>query len=65
VLRHIVEAARELVNARYAALGVVAGGRLVRFLHTGMADEVVARIGHLPEGKGCWACWWTTRSRFG
>lgn len=52
VLRHIVEAARELVNARYAALGVVAGGRLVRFLHTGMPAEVVAAIGHLPEGKG-------------
>jgi GAF domain-containing protein len=52
VLRHILEAARELVNARYAALGVIAEGRLVRFLHTGMADDVVAAIGHLPEGKG-------------
>jgi GAF domain-containing protein len=52
VLRHIVEAARQLVNARYAALGVIAGGRLVRFLHTGMPGEVVAAIGHLPEGKG-------------
>jgi GAF domain-containing protein len=52
VLRHIVDAARELVNARYAALGVIVGGRLVRFLHTGMDDETVARIGHLPEGKG-------------
>jgi GAF domain-containing protein len=52
VLRHIVEAARQLVNARYAALGVIAEGRLVRFLHTGMAGDVVAEIGHLPEGKG-------------
>jgi GAF domain-containing protein len=52
VLWHILEAARELVNARYAALGVIAEGRLVRFLHTGMADDVVAAIGHLPEGKG-------------
>jgi hypothetical protein len=52
VLRQIVEAARELVNARYAALGVIAAGRLVQFLHTGMAAEVVAAIGHLPEGKG-------------
>jgi GAF domain-containing protein len=52
VLRHIVEAARELVNARYAALGVIAGGRLVRFLHTGMPGDVVTAIGHLPEGKG-------------
>ena len=52
VLRQIVEAARELVDARYAALGVIAEGRLVRFLHTGMPAEVVAAIGHLPEGKG-------------
>ena len=52
VLRHIVEAARELVDAGYAALGVVRGGRLVRFVHTGMDTEMVARVGHLPEGKG-------------
>lgn len=52
VLRHIVEAARTLVDARYAALGVVARGRLVRFLHAGVDEETVARIGRLPEGKG-------------
>jgi two-component system, NarL family, sensor histidine kinase DevS len=52
VLRHIVEAARELVNAGYGALGVVRGGRLSRFVHTGMEPDVVARVGHLPEGKG-------------
>src|SRR6266540_2736538 len=52
VLRHIVEAARELVNAGYAALGVVGGGRLARFVHTGMDPDVVTRVGHLPEGKG-------------
>ena len=52
VLRHIVEAARDLVDAGYAALGVVRGGRLVRFVHTGMDTEMVARVGHLPEGKG-------------
>jgi two-component system, NarL family, sensor histidine kinase DevS len=52
VLRHIVEAARELVNARYAAIGVVADGRLTRFVHTGMDDATVAAIDHLPEGKG-------------
>jgi transcriptional regulator with GAF, ATPase, and Fis domain len=52
VLRHTVEAARELVDAGYAALGVVNRGRLVRFVHTGMDPQVVARLGHLPEGKG-------------
>ncbi len=52
VLRHIVEAARQLVSAQYAALGVVRDGHLVRFLHTGMDERTVAAIGHLPEGKG-------------
>ena len=53
VLRHIAEAARELVGARYAALGVIApDGRLAQFVHTGMPDDAVDRIGHLPQGKG-------------
>src|SRR5581483_6528103 len=52
VLRHVVEAAGELVHARYAALGVIVDGRLVRFVHTGMPPETVAAIAHLPEGKG-------------
>jgi GAF domain-containing protein len=52
VLRHIVEAARTLVDANYAALGVVAGNGLVRFIHSGMDAETVRQIGHLPEGKG-------------
>lgn len=52
VLRHIIEAARELVNARYAALGVVSRGRLTRFVHTGMDSATVVGIGRLPEGKG-------------
>ena len=53
VLRRIVEAARELVGARYAALGVISpAGDLAEFVHSGMADEDVARIGHLPQGKG-------------
>ncbi len=52
VLRQIVRAAKNLVDARYAALGVIEDGHLVRFLHEGMAPDVVERIGHLPEGKG-------------
>jgi GAF domain-containing protein len=52
VLRHIVSAARELVDARYAALGVVQQGQLVRFLHEGMPPDIVAGIGDLPQGKG-------------
>ena len=53
VLRRIVEAARDLVGARYAALGVISpAGGLAEFVHSGMPEDVVARIGHLPEGKG-------------
>jgi signal transduction histidine kinase len=53
VLRRIVEAARDLVGARYAALGVISPtGGLAEFVHSGMPADAVARIGHLPEGKG-------------
>jgi GAF domain-containing protein len=53
VLRRFVEAARELIGARYAALGVIApDGHLSEFVHSGMPEEDVARIGHLPQGKG-------------
>ncbi len=53
VLRSIVDAARELVGARYAALGVIAAaGGLSEFVHAGMPDDAVERIGHLPQGKG-------------
>jgi signal transduction histidine kinase len=54
VLQRIVEAARELAHARYAALGVIApeGGGLEEFIHVGVDEQTVASIGHLPEGKG-------------
>jgi GAF domain-containing protein len=52
LLQHVVEAARELVDAGYAALGVVSQGRLIRFVHTGMDADTVAGIGHVPQGKG-------------
>jgi signal transduction histidine kinase len=54
VLRSIVEAAVELVHARYGALGVLGsdGVGLDEFIHVGMDAETVEAIGHLPEGKG-------------
>lgn len=52
LLLHILNAARDLVDATFAALGIIEDGRLVRFLHVGMDDATVAGIGHLPEGKG-------------
>jgi GAF domain-containing protein len=54
VLRTIVEAACELVDAPYGALGVVNpdGVGLEQFIHVGVDDDLVERIGHLPDGKG-------------
>ncbi|BDZ54318.1 hypothetical protein GCM10025870_13910 [Agromyces marinus] len=53
VLRTIVRSAVDLVDARYGALGVLAPeGGLEEFVHVGMPDDVVARIGRLPEGRG-------------
>jgi signal transduction histidine kinase len=54
LLRRIIGAAAELVDARYAALGVLDRGGLglSEFVHTGLSPETVALIGHLPEGRG-------------
>lgn len=53
VLRRIVEAAATLVDARYAALGVLGDdGRLARFIPAGVSEEEIAAIGHWPEGHG-------------
>ncbi|MET9634303.1 GAF domain-containing protein [Lentzea sp. NPDC006480] len=53
VLQHIVTAARELVEARYAALGVIGEhGVLDEFVHVGMDPDAVEQIGELPHGHG-------------
>ncbi len=54
VLQRIVEAAAQLTNARYAALGVIdeSGRALERFLTSGIDDETHDRIGDLPRGRG-------------
>ncbi|GAA1072999.1 two-component system sensor histidine kinase [Kitasatospora arboriphila] len=54
VLRRIVEAAALLVDARYAALGVIGpdGETLSQFLTVGLSEEEIARIGPYPTGKG-------------
>ncbi|MFI2510801.1 GAF domain-containing protein [Streptomyces sp. NPDC018972] len=53
-LRSIVEAAAALVDAEYAALGVIGpdGRRLSAFHTVGVSEEAIARIGHYPEGHG-------------
>jgi two-component system, NarL family, sensor histidine kinase DevS len=53
VLDRILTAACELIGARYAALGMLdAEHGLAAFVHTGMPEDAVRVIGHLPEGKG-------------
>lgn len=53
VLQLMVDGVRELVEARYAALGIVdAKGRIERFITSGISPEDRARIGALPRGHG-------------
>lgn len=54
VLRRITEAGRELVDARYAALGVLdpTGTHLAEFVTAGMSEEERQEIGELPKGHG-------------
>jgi signal transduction histidine kinase len=54
VLDKLVAAARDLVNARYAALGVpdADGSGFARFVTVGMSDELIDAIGPLPRTHG-------------
>src|SRR5581483_5117205 len=53
VLQRLVEAARELAGARYAALGLPDGeGGFRSFLTAGMSDELIASLGPLPRQHG-------------
>ncbi len=53
VLQQIVDTARELVGAKYAAIGVPGQyGRLQRFVHSGIDREQAKRIPHPPLGEG-------------
>jgi signal transduction histidine kinase len=54
VLRRLTESAAHLVDAQYAALGVIRddGKGLSQFIVTGMDEATAAAIGALPEGHG-------------
>ena len=54
VLDRLVHAARDLVDARYAALGIPDedGTEFDQFLHAGMSDELVTELGPLPRTHG-------------
>ncbi len=54
VLDRVLESARELTGARYAALGVLNDARteLARFVTAGIDDATRLEIGTLPRGQG-------------
>jgi signal transduction histidine kinase len=54
VLRRLLDAAREVTEAKYAAIGVLDERReaLERFLTSGVDEETQRRIGDLPRGRG-------------
>jgi len=52
-LRRIVQAATDLVDAKYGALGVLGpDGRVVEFVHVGIDAATAERLGPLPTGNG-------------
>ena len=54
LLRRVLDEARDLTGARYAALGILDERRaeLERFITSGIAPERHAEIGDLPRGRG-------------
>jgi signal transduction histidine kinase len=54
VLQRLLDVARELTGARYAAIGVMSEDRteLERFITAGIDEDVHQRIGDLPRGRG-------------
>jgi signal transduction histidine kinase len=53
VLQRLVDSARELAHARYAALGLPDGeGGFSQFLTSGMSDELIESLGPLPRQHG-------------
>lgn len=53
VLQLIADRVSELVDARYAAIGIVDDtGAIERFITSGISEEQRRRIGELPHGRG-------------
>jgi signal transduction histidine kinase len=53
MLQCLAQSARELVDARYAAIGVPDGeGAFAQFITSGMSDELIAAMGPLPRTHG-------------
>jgi len=53
VLKEWISALRELIQARYGAIGLTdERGRLIEFIHSGLSEDEVNLIGDLPQGRG-------------
>ncbi len=54
LLRHIIDEARSMTNARYGALGVLndEGNALAEFITVGLEPDEEGRIGDRPTGRG-------------
>src|SRR3954463_14160826 len=65
VLQRLVDSARELASAKFAALGLPDGeGGFRRFLTSGMSDELVASLGPLPRQHGVLGAMLETRTPY-
>jgi signal transduction histidine kinase len=65
VLQRLVDSARELAGARYAALGIPDGdGGFRRFLVAGMSDRLIAEMGPLPRTHGMLGAMLTTAAPY-
>ena len=65
VLQRLVDGARELAGARYAALGLPDGeGGFRRFLTSGMSDGLIASLGPLPRQHGVLGAMLETREPY-
>lgn len=53
LLQRIADLAREILRAKYAAVGVLGEAQeLVRFVYSGVDKQTADRIGDLPRGRG-------------
>ncbi len=65
VLQRLVDSARELAGARYAALGLPDGdGGFRRFLTSGMSEQLIASLGPLPRQHGVLGAMLETRTPY-
>ena len=52
VLERIATAAAHLVDAAYAAIGVIGDGGIAEFITVGLSEEEIRAIGPYPHGRG-------------